>query len=131
MTAPPAPWIAAISTALFLAGCASSPTAPAGQDLTGEAGTECTSTNPDLQTGSTVLVKDAAGALLGKGTLGQPMKVFPDGMSGMCSFAFTVPGLPGDLDLYQVALATTPDKTVVYSRSDLDAAQWSIQLTVN
>ena len=135
-------------TALLMVACTSIPGGTGTRDLTGTVNTsdwsspegidtECIAGNgsrpPELKPGDAVLVKGADGELLGKGQLGNPDKDLPldPGLLSYCRFPFAITDIPADLDLYQVALGSDPDRVVVFSRADLDADNWSIDLTFN
>ena len=135
-------------TALLMVACTSIPGGTSTRDLTGTVSTsdwsspdgidvECIAGSgmrpPELKPGDAVLVKGPDGELLGKGQLGNPDKDLPldPGLRSYCTFPFTITDVPADLDLYQVALGSDPDRVVVFSRADLDADGWSIDLTFN
>ena len=88
---------------------------------------------PRISPGDPVLVTGPDGQLLGKGALGEPDKVIPNDLAvpSQCRFPFTIADVPDDLDLYQVALGSDPDRAVVFTRSDLEADNWSVSLTLN
>ena len=136
------------ATAILAVACTSIPGTTSTRDLTGTVSTsdwtspdgidtECIagdgSRPPELKPGDAVLVKGPDGELLGKGELRNPDKrLFNDpGIPSLCEFPFTITGIPADLDLYQVALGSNPDRVVVFTRADLDADGWSIALTFN
>ena len=135
-------------TALLTVACTAIPGGTSTRDLTGTVSTsdwsspdgistECIAGNgsrpPELNPGDAVLVKGPDGELLGKGELGNPDKNLPldPGLLSYCRFPFTITDVPADLDLYQVALGSDPDRVVVFSRSDLDSNGWSISLVFN
>ena len=135
-------------TALLTVACTSIPGATSTRDLTGTVSTsdwsspggidvECIagdgSRPPELKPGDAVLVKGPDGELLGKGELGDPDKDLPldPGLLSYCRFPFTITDVPADVDIYQVALGSDPDRVVVFSRADLDANGWSVALTFN
>ena len=88
---------------------------------------------PRISPGDPVLVTGPDGQLLGKGALGEPDKVIPNDLAvpSQCRFPFTITDVPDDLDLCQVALGSDPDRVVVFTRSDLEADNWSVSLTLN
>jgi hypothetical protein len=134
------------ATATITVACTSIPGGTNTRDLTGTVSTsdwsspdgidtECIAGNgsrpPELKLGDAVIVKGPDGELLGKGELRNPDKDLPldPGLLSYCRFPFSIADIPADLDLYQVALGSDPDRVVVFSRSDLDADGWSVALT--
>ena len=135
-------------TAILTVACTAIPGTTSTRNLTGTVSTsdwsspdgidtECIAGNgsrpPELKPGDAVLVKGPNGELLGKGELRDPDKDLPldPGLLSYCRFPFTITDIPADLDLYQVALGSDPDRVVVFTRADLDADGWSIALTFN
>jgi hypothetical protein len=71
-------------------------------------GAACAATVPDLVAGTPVRVSGPDGKLLATGYLGDGV-IAHDSGAGACEFPFAIPGVPGGVDAYDIAVgARTP-----------------------
>lgn len=105
-----------------------------GSSATASNGDSCfaSSTNSSvdriLQPGTQVVIKDAAGVILGSGELADG-RVVPYAGGHTCGWAFSVPSAKHDSEQYQLELAGQQGKT--YSKAQMESNGWNIALEVS
>src|SRR6266540_5849465 len=134
--------VALVALALLAAGCGRKPSAPPSHRLEGvyivhgifshrSYGAPCNPTDAgyaDIRAGTAVTVKDGAGALVGTAALGagtlrrSPLR----GRDDDCVFSFSLTVL--DRDSYRIEVGRRG--AVVFSRADLERANWKADLTI-
>ena len=73
------------------------------------AGVSCTAPVPGIAPGSTVTVLDDQGISIAQGNLG-PGVIGHAGATPSCNFPFTIAGVPGYSDVYNVKVAGEPEQ---------------------
>jgi hypothetical protein len=87
-------------------------TVPLSGSATASAGSACTApaAAPDIVLGATVTVTDGAGRKLAVGSLGAGVLAAQAGRDN-CEFPFQIPGVPGGVDTYRIAVARRAPQT--------------------